>query len=421
MSNTIQQILDTLQKNQADKKSQLTSIYEEHSAWLDNELSLIYKLIDHNPREDLIHGTKITDGIAVVLSGSEKRDDSFGSKKRKSPETAADFKLSPEQKRLLGDIDELIAAAGLPNDLNRLKKEQLLEELEKRGHTSCTMKTLKKDMIDVLKERLLLECRATRAEPVNTMLEQASKMLSSPVGKSVPMTPVTPVGIPKTPGRKISLMHEIRELVVNNQSSSSSGTTTEQQIESEFQARQSRHRASSLLSKHSMNNEGFNSTNSSTSTTTSTGHDMDIVMSPKPGMKTAVPHTEPEHEHEHAEEESNVIIQLSRQNTNDSLHSMDSKASIKSNVTQSQQPTTTSSSSSSLHHSNNHNNSANVPKKLLVSSTTAATATASSSVVNNKPLVPALQAAKQAKAAEELKALNKKKEQEQRVSFLLSL
>lgn len=43
------------------------------------------------------------------------------------------FHQSPELKRSSKDYEELALSAGLPSDLNRLKKEQLLDELESRG------------------------------------------------------------------------------------------------------------------------------------------------------------------------------------------------------------------------------------------------------------------------------------------------
>lgn len=111
------QILGSLQKVTDDKKAQLTAIYEENSRWLQQELSVIRQLIQES-------------SAGQVRLGKEESL----SKKRKSPETALHpTKLSPEQKRASVDCDELLAQAGLPSDLNKLKKEQLLEILEQYG------------------------------------------------------------------------------------------------------------------------------------------------------------------------------------------------------------------------------------------------------------------------------------------------
>jgi hypothetical protein len=349
MNNTIQQILDNLHKNQEDKKTQLNAVYEEHSTWLQNELNLIYKLINHNPREELINGGAKNDSVTIASSSSSsnKDEDSFATKKRKSPETAADLKLSPEQKRSPMDMDELIAAAGLPNDLNKMKKESLLEELEKRGNTSFTMKHLKKDLIDALKECLLMEKRASTTS--TTMLENVQANTTNTISTvppspmvTKPIAPTTP-GIQKTPGRKVSLMHEIRELV-NQTTATQEESIDEQQrktqIENEFQARQSRHRASSLLNS----SNGFNSTGSSQGSTTSASDNsvnlnntqdlMDIVSSPKGVMKSVGGVAEEEEVHVADVEED--IIQVSRQNSNDTIDSKMSDKSTISNLNSSQ-------------------------------------------------------------------------------------
>jgi hypothetical protein len=51
-------------------------------------------------------------------------------------------------------FEDIAEAAGLPKDLNKLTKEVLLKELEKRGCTTMTIKALKKDLVDALKTLL---------------------------------------------------------------------------------------------------------------------------------------------------------------------------------------------------------------------------------------------------------------------------
>eukprot|EP01031_Cornospumella_fuschlensis_P007232 gene7232-8960_t len=143
---SMHQILGSLQKVTDDKKAQLTAIYEENSRWLQQELAVIRQLIQESS------------------AGQAKGIEESSSKKRKSPETAINpVKLSPEQKRSSVDCDELLAQAGLPSDLNKLKKEQLLEILEQYGDNSGHMKMLKKDMIDRVRLAVMAKARAQQA------------------------------------------------------------------------------------------------------------------------------------------------------------------------------------------------------------------------------------------------------------------
>ena len=193
---TIENILTSLHKTSADKKAQLNSSYQEKSVWLRNEFDVIRKLIKQNPRENLskteeVHRVSSSDvndtkmvpfhqltsvGAKASAPSSSQRcsEDSTGSRKRKSLDRAANasVNLSPEQKRgsfgsTTGsgsytadspDMAELLAKAGLPSDLNRLKKEQLLAELEQLGAAQeLSMKSLKKELIDALRDALVTQ------------------------------------------------------------------------------------------------------------------------------------------------------------------------------------------------------------------------------------------------------------------------
>lgn len=275
---SLEQILLNLRKKTDDKKAQLSILFNENSKWLQNELDVIRALIQHNPREE--------------LSSLPRKDEQYG-KKRKSPEMALEpVKFSPEQKRASVDCNELLERAGLPSDLNRLKKEQLLDELAKLGDQSYTMKNLKKDLIDGLKDLLVKKARAEAQKPQPHKQQQQSSSSSSPIrsessnsnnveaswedrlsvqptteepekrdlgidtnldndvagiSSSVPgaPTPVESSSVLKTPGRKGSLMAEFRSMLQNS-SQPTNSTNQAIDIQSEFQARQNRHRDSQL-------------------------------------------------------------------------------------------------------------------------------------------------------------------------------
>eukprot|EP01038_Epipyxis_sp_PR26KG_P006031 gene6031-8305_t len=152
---TIQKILDSLSKINEDKKQQLTGVYHENSLWLSNELELIKKLINQNPREHIENGTNY-----ALDCDETTKDDEINQKKRKSSDTnfnarSEDIaKVSPNQKRSSGETEKLFFDAGLPIDLNKLKKEQLLVELEKRGFVNFSMKTLKNILVDTLRDAI---------------------------------------------------------------------------------------------------------------------------------------------------------------------------------------------------------------------------------------------------------------------------
>jgi hypothetical protein len=221
-----------------------------------------------------------------------KQEDNKDSTKRKYPDASLGSSLlSPDQKRQSTDYEEIQQQAGLPSDLNKLNKDQILSELNGRNTShNLSMKSLKKDLIDGLKHALSEEYRKNRmvtkspyskeflaepeedSEPIDEEAEDDETVAdgsndssfsghSSPirttsqsvVSQSTPPPIPTATSSTKTPMRKGSLMNEIRELV-NREISATNvtlATVSAQEdekrksfIESEFQARQTRHRSS---------------------------------------------------------------------------------------------------------------------------------------------------------------------------------
>ncbi len=285
---TVQNIVETLKRLNEQKKGNLTSRYQEHSAWLARELSLIKDLIKQNPRDKI--GNDVTEDENVsVIANAQNKDDNSIRQKRKSPETSIQMNQdessqSPEQKRSSGDYTK-VENGVLPNDLNKLKKEQLLHELEIRGNKMFTMKALKKDLVDALKELLAQDVSTSNqlqsiiAQPQintsnivpecitfsdvitptnNTSNDSLSASAILPTDNNVNtivneisasnITQIQPQSASKAPQRKGSLMAGIRTLVqsinpvvkVEEESEESKNA----RLQNEFQARQRRHRDS---------------------------------------------------------------------------------------------------------------------------------------------------------------------------------
>ena len=162
---TVSRIVESLLKLSDDKKVLLTKRYDDHKSWMTNELSLIREMIKKS------HGTvgnasmeddKMSTNVGSGRTSEESADSSssggssLGNKKRKTPEiSVTSTRHSPDLKRTSVDYEELALAVGLPSDLNKLKKEQLLEELESRGINTFHAKSLKKDLVDALKEAIV--------------------------------------------------------------------------------------------------------------------------------------------------------------------------------------------------------------------------------------------------------------------------
>jgi hypothetical protein len=284
---TIELIINSLENTAKEKSKSLDEVYITHSRWLQNELMLISKIIQQDPREGVI----ITKETPLIEEPQNQ------SKKRKSPEMAfSGPKLSPEQKRSSIDTEELFVSAGLPSDPNKLKKQQLLSELENRGISSFTMKNTKDVLIEALKDCLLSERRAAASgdnilivsvnEQQNQKMEEAivydvpvpvtssetaetqknqnqefptcSTMMESNIngcGDVIP-PPCSPL---KTPGRKGSLMQDFRSMVNNNQTIVVDHSNDDsKRIESEFKNRYraSQVRKSQILDQPSVSSSG---------------------------------------------------------------------------------------------------------------------------------------------------------------------
>jgi len=248
---TIEKILLSLQANGNDKKDTLTNSYQEKSVWLRNEFDVIRKLIKQNPRENLTNQEVESDAVApVVSSSSSAREQSGDGRKRKSPETVNAVKLSPQQKRASIDVDDLVHQAGLPSDLNKMKKEHLLAELEKRGNTKFSMKNVKNALIDALKDTLLSEYQ-NRDAPEQPILQNAESTPAEPESTSMVMsTPSKPAPM------RGSLMADFRSLVQNGNAGASTENSSapakpeaaaeeqKKRIETEYNARMHRQRES---------------------------------------------------------------------------------------------------------------------------------------------------------------------------------
>ena len=222
---TIQKIVDNLDALRGDKVVKLSRRYEEHSSWLSGEFKLIKQLIKQKNTQRLSSESKNAEMMEEALkeaekaaalhvqeaqSSSSKPNSVFKiaytaasavsteasaasaasaqaiSKKRKSPEQALDpVKLSPEQKRFSIDFEKITSEAKLPHDLTRMRKDDMLQELENRGHISLNMKCLKKDIVDALKDVLIREARnkhiaASTSAAQSTVASVAVKFHSSP-------------------------------------------------------------------------------------------------------------------------------------------------------------------------------------------------------------------------------------------------
>jgi len=116
-----------------------------------------------------------TDEIPAPSSSMPERNQA---QKRKSPEVALTLaRDSPEQKRSTPNVewDNVATHFGIPSDLNKLKKEELLVMLEGYGIHSLSMKDYKKDLVDTLKSHLELEyCSSIRSRNDVQMLSEPS-------------------------------------------------------------------------------------------------------------------------------------------------------------------------------------------------------------------------------------------------------
>ena len=153
---TIDKIVDNLVSMGEEKKTLATVRFNDFSQWLSHEFSLIRELISQESPRQSSDSIKVVENSlsAPIPSLSPEAD----RQKRKLPETGLQGSgASPDLKRNSFDFEDLAVAAGLPPDLNRLKKEDLIKEICQRGCSTSKkdlMKALKKDLIDILKGQL---------------------------------------------------------------------------------------------------------------------------------------------------------------------------------------------------------------------------------------------------------------------------
>lgn len=275
---TVQKILQSLNRISDDKKGQLTARYVEHSSWMRSELDLIRSLIKKNPRDDHPANDENIPPVDVPavnsssnrISAEKHEDESANRHKRKSPEMGIlGSRNSPDLKRnSTQDYEELATSAGLPTDLNRLKKEHLLEELESRGNNTFSMKSLKKDLVDALKDALLkcsketktgdMEPREIRERleadvsegdaPVTVMSNDYAELGAGTIESNTEYAQTDGDASTKVENvkkvRNGSLMAEFRSLINNPAQSVESESDRAAKIQNEYQARQQRHRQS---------------------------------------------------------------------------------------------------------------------------------------------------------------------------------
>lgn len=268
---TVQKIIEALNRISDDKKGQLTTRYGEHSSWMTSELNLIRSLIRKSPRDDHTANDEnvppvevnVVKSSSTRISTEKSHDENAQRLKRKSPEMGM-LGSSPDLKRnSTQDYEVLATSAGLPTDLNRLKKEHLLEELESRGNTEFSMKSLKKDLVDALKESLLRcskEANGEESQEMNKSYKDAAAVTAMSFDNKEPISEVEVEvdtlavileddssiksgGVQKA---RISLMADFRNLVNNPAQLAESESDRAAKIQNEYQARQQRHRQSQI-------------------------------------------------------------------------------------------------------------------------------------------------------------------------------
>lgn len=242
---SIDKILASLTRIADDKRSQISQRYDEESQWLRREFDIVRTLIlknspynsnqydftteDKGKMQVSSSSNRISDEPSKLVLTSESRQ----SNKRKSPETALnDVKFSPVAKKSSFEV------VSNSIDYNKLRKDQLLEELNKLGIKHFTMKALKKDLVDALKLAITsqdIQSKKAQNDGVKKTLDM-----------SIACNPVEPES-KSTSTRKHSLLDEIRVLVSSDTSKKESEFVAPVSIKDEFEARQKRHRESQLI------------------------------------------------------------------------------------------------------------------------------------------------------------------------------
>jgi hypothetical protein len=273
-TSTIQKITDNLLKQAEDKKSQLNETYRVQSVWLQNELETVRGLIANSskgmsqaaidsgsivppPSQQLLQlkqqqlqqqeEQKQPEQQPQQYEESTRSSGEQGRTKRKGPEADIHGIVSPDAKRSSADnadntrhedsltMEQLFAAAGLPTDLNRLKKEQLLAELISRQVTKYTMRANKGELVNALRECILSSAQATRLRKVETISSSSAMPLELTGHADDGPTTATAAA------SRSSLLQTLRKSVTSVIETEGDRSA---RIQNEFEARQRRHRDS---------------------------------------------------------------------------------------------------------------------------------------------------------------------------------
>lgn len=242
---TIQKILASLTKLHDDKKGLIDIRYEEHSMWLANELELLRKLINKNQNDSCTFQSNDKQSHEVQ-DNADSNDKQFQRQKRKSPEISQNpIKFSPELKKSSSmessKIDEISLNIA---DINKLRKDQLLEELEKRNIKAFTMKALKKQLVDALESAILQE---------KQVINDSHSELPIQESQINDIQPSTSTEGEYPQNRKFSSMADLRVFASSPQLKSEqySEDSMKQNLETEFEARQKRRESQNQIEQES--------------------------------------------------------------------------------------------------------------------------------------------------------------------------
>ncbi len=275
LASILDNICDKITKLGEEKRGLITGRYEEHSKWLAHEFSLIRELISKNPSkednksngENVPVSNTINSTIINTKSGNNYKNTS---QKRKSPEVAFSGS-SPVPKRSSADSVDIAKSVGLPADLTKMKKDQLLNEIQSRGgNPGISMKSLKKDMIIALKALLHMEhhnankgneVEESSVVPSNAdevkdvvneniedkpqnMVKETQEDTQEDTQEEVQLEMEPSASSDLSQSKAGSVMTELRNQLQNNSSGLDTEDDVKQRVAAEFQARQRRHRDS---------------------------------------------------------------------------------------------------------------------------------------------------------------------------------
>lgn len=327
---TVEKIVEVLNKMCNDRKLQTTTNYEIHSNWLKNEINKVKDLlkteknevknevkIEKTEKNEVNEVNEIKDLKNISLQDTKinSEEESEKRSKRKSPELSdcSISRGSPQIKRISNDFNEILLSYGLPSDLNKLKKEELLEYLIKYGNSNnLTMKSLKKDLIDGLKV-LLIELyynknniskninetfdlndnsiiqtsnstsvsSSSEVIPSSSSLTSSTSSSSSTTATSLTSTTLSQP-INGSPARKVSMLAEVRHQVRSSILQEKVETEEDRQnrLAKEYEAR--RNRSSQVRMSHISSipgQEGPRSRSASVNSVSSTSGQDDMISS----------------------------------------------------------------------------------------------------------------------------------------------